>query len=209
MLKKIFDIDNPVMQGLSTAADLLVLNLLALLCCLPVVTAGAAWTALHAVVHKIVLREESYPYRMFISSFRENLKKGIRLGLIFLGAAFLIIMNYFAVLAVLPSFRFLPAAALLLLLAVGNYAFALTARFENTLTETLKNAVRLAVGCFPRTLGMVIFETVLYVCGIHFYTVGAPLLFLFGLSLPCYVCAVLYSPVFRQLEEKTVHEYKD
>lgn len=210
MLKNIFDMDNPVMQALSTAADLLVLNLLALLCCLPVVTAGAAWTALHDVVQKIVLREESYPYRMFIDSFRANLKKGSLLGMIFLTAACLIILNYFAALATLPSYyRFLPAAALLLLLAIGNYAFALMARFENTLTGTLKNAVRLAIGCFPRTLGMVAFETAVYVGGIHFYAVGVPLILLFGLSVPCYVCAVLYSPVFKQLEEKAAHEYQD
>ena len=85
---------------------------------------------------------------------------------------------------------------------IGNYAFALTARFENTLTETLKNAVRLAIGCFPRTLWMVVFETALYICSIHFYTIGVPILFLFGFSLPCYVCALLYSPVFKELEEK-------
>lgn len=201
MLKKFFDMDNPVMQALSTTADLLVLNMLALLCCLPVVTAGAAWTALHDVIHKIVLHEETYPYRMFIPSFRANLKKGIPLGLLFIGAACVIILNYYAASATLPPFRFLSAALLLLLLAIGNYAFALTARFENTLAETLKNAVRLAIGYFPRTLWMVVFETAVYVGCIHFFTIGVPLLFLFGLSLPCYVCAVLYSPVFKQLEE--------
>ena len=202
MLKKLFDMDNPVMQALSTAADLLVLNLLTLLCCLPVVTAGAAWTALHDVVYKIVQQEETYPYRMFFPAFKANLKKGIPLGLIFLGAACVIIMNYLAASVTLPPFRFVSAAVGLLVLAIGNYAFALTARFENTLTETLKNAVRLAIGCFPRTLWMVVFETALYICSIHFYTIGVPILFLFGFSLPCYVCALLYSPVFKELEEK-------
>ena len=194
--------ENPVMQALSIAADLLALNLLTLLCCLPVVTAGAAWAALHDVTHKIVLREETYPHRMFMPAFRANLKNGIPLGLLFLGAAGVVILNYLAASATLPPLRFLSAALLLLLLAIGNYAFALTARFENTLTETLKNAVRLAIGCFPRTLWMVVFETALYICSIHFYTIGVPILFLFGFSLPCYVCALLYSPVFKELEEK-------
>ena len=201
MLKKLFDLDNPVMQALSTAADLLVLNMLTLLCCLPVVTAGAAWTALHDVVHKIVLHEETYPSRMYFQSFRANLKKGIPLGLIFLVAALVIVMNFFAASVTLPPFRFLSAALGLLLLAVGNYAFALTARFENSLGETLKNAARLAVGFFPRTLGMVVFEMAVYIGCIHFYTFGIPVLFLFGFSVPCYVCALLYGSVFKQLEE--------
>ena len=201
MLKKLFDMDNPVMQALSTAADLLVLNLLTLLCCLPVVTAGAAWTALHDVVYKIVQQEETYPYRMFFPAFKANLKKGIPLGLIFLGAACVIIMNYLAASVTLPPFRFVSAAVGLLVLAIGNYAFALTARFENTLKETLKNAAKLAVGCFPRTLGMVVFEVAVYVGGIHFFAIGVPLLFLFGFSVPVYVCALLYRPVFEHLEE--------
>lgn len=201
MFKKLFDMDNPVMQALSTAADLLVLNMLTLLCCLPVVTAGAAWAALHDVTHKIVLHEETYPYRMYLPAFRANLKKGIPLGLIFLGAAVVVALNYLAASSTLPPFRFLSAAVGLLLLAIGNYAFALTARFENTVGGTLKNAARLAIGWFPRTLGMVVFETAVYLTAIHFYAIGVPLLFLFGFSIPCYVCALLYAPVFKQLEE--------
>ena len=39
--------ENPVMRALSTTADLIMLNLLTILCCLPVVTVGAALTALN------------------------------------------------------------------------------------------------------------------------------------------------------------------
>jgi uncharacterized membrane protein YesL len=201
MLKKIFDFENPFMQALSTAADLLILNLFTILCCLPVVTAGAAWAALNDVVYKMVKHEETYPYRMFFQAFRANLKKGIPLGLIFIGAAVLVYLNYLAASMTLPPFRYLSVAVGMLVLAIGNYAFALTARFENTVKGTLKNAWKLAIGWFPRTLGMVVFETVVFVAGIHFYSIGLPLLFLFGFSVPCYVCALLYAPVFKRLEE--------
>ena len=189
------------MQGLSVAADLLALNMLTLLCCLPVVTAGAAMTALHDVLQEIAAHTETYPVRMFFQAFKENFKKSIPLGLIFIGGAIVVILNYLAASVTMPPFRFLSAAVGLLLLAIGNYAFGLWARFENTLTGTLKNAVKLAIGWFPRTLGMVVFETALYVFCIHFYAVGIPILFLFGLSLPCYVCVTLYRPVFEQLEK--------
>ena len=201
MFKKFFDMENPVMQGLSVAADLLALNLLTLFLCIPVVTAGAAITALHDVLQLIAIREETYPVRMYRESFRKNLKKSIPLGLIFLGALIAVVLNYLAALATLPGFRFVSAAIGILVLAVGNYAFGLWARFENTLTETLKNAARLAAGCFPRTLGMVVFEVAFYATAIHFYAVGVPVLFLFGLSLPCYVCVLLYTPVFNRLKE--------
>ena len=202
MLKKFFDFDNPVMQSLSLAADLLALNLLTMFLCIPVVTAGAAITAMHDVLQKIAMHEETYPIRMYYDSFRENLKKSIPLGLLFLGAMIVVILNYLAALATLPSFRFVSAAIGVLVLAIGNYAFGLWARFENTRTGTLKNAARLAVGCFPRTLGMVVFEIAFYAAAIHFYAIGVPVLFLFGLTLPCYICVLLYLPVFKKLEEE-------
>ena len=46
---KFFDLDSSLMQGLNKVADLMFLNLLTLLCCVPVVTAGASFTALHYV----------------------------------------------------------------------------------------------------------------------------------------------------------------
>ena len=45
MWNRIFDMENPLMRTLGAICDLLVLNLLTLLCSLPVVTAGAAITA--------------------------------------------------------------------------------------------------------------------------------------------------------------------
>ena len=40
MWKNLFSMENPVMQALGVACDLLVLNVLAALCSLPLVTAG-------------------------------------------------------------------------------------------------------------------------------------------------------------------------
>ena len=55
--------ENPVMRALSTTADLIMLNLLTILCCLPVVTVGAALTALNTAAIKIVRGEETAPVK--------------------------------------------------------------------------------------------------------------------------------------------------
>lgn len=88
----------------------------------------------------------------------------------------------------------------MLLLAIGMYAFALLSRYENTVWGTLKNAVSLAIAFFPRTLGMVVFTLAFWLLALHFYQIGAPVLLLFGLSLPCYVGALLLKGVFEKLE---------
>ena len=56
---KLFNIDSPVMRFLGKVADLMILNLVTLLCCIPVVTIGASLTAMHYVLLKMVRNEES------------------------------------------------------------------------------------------------------------------------------------------------------
>ena len=66
---RIFDMDSPVMRFLGRLADLMILNLVTLLCCLPVVTIGASLTAMHYVLLKMVRNEESYIVRSFFKSY--------------------------------------------------------------------------------------------------------------------------------------------
>ena len=68
--------------------------------------------------------------------------------------------------------------------------------------NTLKNAVILAIGFFPRTLLMLMFTVGFWLACITFIRLMAPVLFLFGISLPCYVSCMLLGEVFRKLEDK-------
>lgn len=199
-MRKIFDMDNPFMKALSVAADLLALNLLAFLCCLPVITAGAGLTAMNDLIVHLVRREESYLVRPFFRSFRANFKQSTLLWLLFLAAGLLLYFDYHAAAVYAPPLRYPIAAIGVLLLAIGMYAFALLSRYENTVWGTLKNAVSLAIAFFPRTLGMVVFTLAFWLLALHFYQIGAPVLLLFGLSLPCYVGALLLKGVFEKLE---------
>ena len=201
MWRRIFDMENPVMQALGTVCDLLLLNVLAVLCCLPVVTAGASLTALNDVSLHLVRKEEENIARMFFRSFRSNLKKGSLLGLIFLAAALVFYVDYRAAAVYAPALRIPVAAAALIVAAVALYAFALLARYENTIGGTLKNAASLAVAFFPKTLGMLVFTVGLWTACLHFARYALPVLAMFGLSLPVYVCALLYDGVLRTLEE--------
>ena len=195
-----FDMDNPAMRTLSIVADLIVLNLLTIACCLPVVTAGASLTEVNATVIKLVRGEESSLVKDYFRAFRENLKKGSVMGLLFLLFFALLYVDNLAAQTYIPALRPAIAAMALLVLTLGQYAFALLARYENTLWGTMKNALLLAAGYFPKTLGMAVFAVALWLLAIQFLRYGAPILFLFGLSLPCYVTILLMQTVFHNLE---------
>ena len=201
MLKNVFDMENPVMRGLAAVFDLMLLNILALLAALPVVTAGASLTALHEVSQRLVRGEDVYVGRRFYRSFRENLKKGSVLGLVFLAAVLVIVVDYHLSKTMIPPLRFFFAAAALFLLALSFYAFALQARFENTIGQTLKNAAWMMVGYFPRTFAMLAFTLAFYLILFRAYRVGVPVLMMFGISLPVYISAYLYAPVFQKIEQ--------
>ena len=179
------------MSGLSIAADLLVLNLLALLCSLPVVTFGAAVAAMNDVCLQIARQEGSSVVRGYFRSFRKNFKGGLFLGLVFLATAVLLYFDYLAALTYVPPFRIVIAALAILALAVFEYAFALLSRDGGGLWSTLKNAAIQCVARFPRTLLMLMFTVGFWLACITFIRLLTPALVLFGLSLPCYVCCIL------------------
>lgn len=195
-----FDMENPVMRTLSVVADLILLNLLTLLCSLPLITIGAALTALNVTTIKIVRGEESALVKDYFRAFRENFKKGTGMGLLFLLIFAVLIADYLAAGSYIPILRPVILAIALLILMLGQYAFALLARYENTVRGTLKNAFLLAVGYFPRTVGMAVFAVALWLLAIQFLRYGAPILFLFGFSLPCYVTILLMQGIFAKLE---------
>lgn len=203
---RIFDMENPVMRALAAACDLLLLNLLTLLCCLPVLTAGAAITALNDMVIRMVRQEDEYIVRPYFRSFRDNLKQGTLLWLLVLLAAALLGFDYLAALSYLPMLRVGILAISLIVFAVVLYAFALLARYENSLRATLRNAAVLSVAYFPRTLGMLAATVLFWTLCLRFYQIGAPVLLLFGFALPAYFCALLLDGVFRKLDENAPEE---
>lgn len=201
-MKWFFDMENPVMRTLSTIADLIILNLLTVLCSLPIITAGTAIIALNTVSLRIIRNEDGSLMKDFFQAFTKNLKKGTQLWLLILACAVLLLADYWAARIYIPMLCPAIFAMGLILLTLALYAFALMARYENTLPGTLKNAVFLAIGFFPRTLTMVVFSLIFWLLSVQFIRYGAPILLMFGLSLPCYVCILLMDPIFIKLENK-------
>ena len=194
--------ENPVMSTLSVIADLMILNLLTIFFSLPIVTAGAAITAMNSVSIRILRNEDGSLLKDYFHAFSANLKKGIGLGLLILLCDVLLIADYLAAKAYISVLCPVICAMGVLVLILAIYAFALLARYENTLTGTLKNAATLAVGYFPRTLGMIVFSLTFWLLTIQYLRYGAPILLMFGLSLPCYVNVLLMNPILTKLETK-------
>lgn len=88
-----FSSEGPLIGFLQKIGTLIVLSVLFLLCSLPLVTMGAAASALYYAVAKSVRRERGYPTKEFFRAFQRNLKNGTVLTVIFGGLAALILYN--------------------------------------------------------------------------------------------------------------------
>lgn len=156
-MPKFFNPDSPLMRFLTKLADLMILNLLFLLSCIPVVTIGAAWTAMYYVTLKMVRDEEDSIVRGFFRAFRRNWKQATILWLMVLGLGAVMVLDIRFLNAMGDSAT---AAAMktaveilgVLGLMVLQYLFPGLARFEASTGNTLKNACLLAVGNLPKTL---------------------------------------------------------
>ena len=208
----IFEEDSPFIRLLNRIADLLILNLLTLLLCLPVVTAGAALTAMHYVLLKLVRDEEGYIAQSYFRSFKRNFLQATALWVIF-GALWALMISTLAMVlqgnANYPIW--LPSAILLtalLLWTVMIYSFALLSRYDNSVFHTLFNAVSLTFGELLRSFEMLVITLVPAVLFLR-PSVFIPFLVLFGFSVPGYACAMIYDPVFRKIERRMESEQEE
>lgn len=201
----IFEEGSPFQRFLNKVADLLILNLIILVMCVPIITIGAALTAMHYVLLKMVRGEEGYIVKSFFRSFKREFGQATILWILFVALGALMASNMVLVLEGtghypiwLPS-SILVAAVLELIIMI--YTFALLSRFDNSVYHTLLNAVTLTFSELPRSLAMAVI-TLTPAIAFLTTTVLLPLLVLFGLSVPGYACAMVYDPIFRKIEKQ-------
>ena len=155
---KFFNYDSPFWSFMSRVADLVILNLLWLLFCLPVFTIGASTAAMYRVTLNLVRGEGGGVVRSFWASFRLNFKQGVLLFLILLLPTLLVIVEVEIYLSGVVAqsiwmgvvFCF-PA---LLVSLVSAYIYPLLAQFDNTIKNTIKNACLLSIGNLPYSVVM-------------------------------------------------------
>ncbi len=150
--------DNVVVRALSKLGDMICLNVMWLVCCIPVVTIGASTTALYTVMLKLVKNEEGYVFRGFLKAFKTNFKQSTIIWLIVLALGIVWTVD-FRVAGLMPGMAGIVMSAIFLalgfiLLSVLLYIFPLTARYENGIKATFKNALILTVARLPYTLAM-------------------------------------------------------
>lgn len=158
-MSKLISQDSKLVETLSHICDLMLLNVIYVITCIPIITIGAATTALYTVSFRFGTDRENGIIRPFFQSFRDNFKQATVFWML------LLVVGADIALAVYLSYpqhgylhyAFIPGIIVLVVIfLVGGYAFPLISQFYNRNKEVLRNAFLLGIGFWPRSLCIVL-----------------------------------------------------
>lgn len=207
-MKGLFNYDNGLFRGMEKLGNLFFLNLLTIICCIPIFTIGTSFTALYYVCMKMTKDEETYIAKDFFRSFRQNFRQATIIWMIFLILGLMLVTDYRLVSLNREVF---PAADvfIVLIMACGviytitlAYVFPVLAKFYNTVKQTIKNAVIMGIRHFPYTLAIVFIDVAfILITAVGLIRNGrsflAPLYICLGFSVPAYANAYLFERIFK------------
>ena len=203
-MNRLFSMDNKFFVFMGKVADLCLLNLVCLICCIPIVTAGASLTALYYVTLKMVRNEEAYIFRSFFKSFRQNFKQATIIHLIMVAAAVLLSLDTTIVKAmgepVSSVMSVIFAVFTMIYVMILLYLYPILAKFYNSVKNTFTNAILMAIRHLPYTVIMLIISAlpvlIFFVPSFQAQMTLILLFLLFGFAVVAYCNSYFFVKVF-------------
>lgn len=203
-MRNILSHDGPLMSFITKITYSAYLNILWLLCCLPIVTIGASTTALFYVTLKIAKNEEGNLTRSFFHSFKENFKQSTIIWLILLTIGIILALDGYVFYHMRFENIFWTVGTAVFLVALVAYAivlmyiFPLLARFDNTTKAMFKNSIMLGMRFLLCTAIMAVIYFVMIFIIINVFT---PII-IFSEGLCALLCSYLLSNILLLCEKK-------
>ena len=151
----LFNINSGFFKFINRLLDVLFINLLWIICSLPIVTIGASTCAAFSITLKMVDDEEGYIGKTFFKAFKQNFKQGTLMWLITAPCIYILYLLWQMVIKsedinaiVIIGVILLTAIAI----SINLYSYPLIARYENSLKKIIKNSFGICVQFFIKTL---------------------------------------------------------
>lgn len=193
--------------------DLIALNLVMLVFCIPVFTIGTSITAMHYVLLKILRDELSGGViRNFWNSFKSNFKQATRIWLIYLPVGALILWD---LLMFHKGLLTLPTVLKYLLIVLGvlwmislNWSLILQSRYVNPIKATIRNSL---LFCLFHPLDTLLINAVLCIPFVLIILLPqlTPVVLFCGFGLSGMLGAGIYSRIFTWHESELSKEIEN
>ncbi|MCR5737127.1 MAG: YesL family protein [Eubacterium sp.] len=204
-----FRYDSKFWSVVGVIGDIIMINILYLLSCIPVITIGAATSALYSVMRKQAKKETGYMVRDYLKAMKENFKKSTVIWLIFLVLFGLIYGDLIIVKGTMNDSKAQSMAlgfflvSFLLALAICIYALVLQSGYENTVKNTLKNATILMLAQLPWT-AVILLVTLSPALALLVFPKGTGVILVGMFACWFSVAALINSYIFNRIFEKMI-----
>ena len=196
--KKLLSPDGNIMYFLTKAGQVIILNVIWLLSCIPIVTIGTATTSFYYAMMKNIRRNRSYPVVEYLASFKRTLGKGSIFTII--AGIWLFLLYHLQTVALSVGSEtglFLNKVYLALMVvtaAILLYLFPVLSRFTMSMSAMVKLAFVMAVRYIGYTVIMLAGSVALV--WIWFYYLPMPAIF-FLPGAWCYICTFMIEKALR------------
>lgn len=203
-MNQLLNPENPVLEFINKIVYCVYLNILWLVCSLPIVTIGASTTALFYVTLKMAKNEEGNITRAFFHSFKDNFKQGTIIWMILLVLGIILGIDGYVLYHMRFENAFWTICSAFFIVALAAYAivvmyiFPLLSRFDNTITAMFKNSIMLGMRFLYCTVLMAVIYFVMAFIIIRIFTPAV----IFGEGLCAFLCSYLLSNILLMCQEK-------
>ena len=207
LIKAAFDTDNFLMRFCEKVLDIVTVNLLFVVSCLPIVTIGVAKISLYQTIFEVKRSRRIPVFKIYIRAFKQNLKLGLQLGLLELGIFLISVVDLSLFWGQTSlGFQFIKAICLgilifLTLVMLASYPIA--ARYDLTWKEVLQKGLLLVsfnfVWFFLMLAIILLIMMLLYLSGFTLVLGGSAFL-LFGFGLLAFCQAGLMEKLFAKYQ---------
>lgn len=153
----LFRYDNKFFEVLGKITDIVILNLLCIIACLPIITIGASITATYSVAMQMVKDKEPYIVKEFIKRFKGNFKTSTIAGIIMLIIGGVLLFDFYISKLVLNEsiskvLQLVFTMISIIYIFTLTYVFPMISKFENTIKNIMINSTLIAIQNLPYTL---------------------------------------------------------
>ena len=207
LIKAAFDTDNFLMRFCEKVLDIVTVNLLFVVSCLPIVTIGVAKISHYQTIFEVKSSRRVPVFKTYIRAFKQNLKLGLQLGLLELGIFLISVVDLSLFWGQTGlGFQLIKAICLgilifLTLVMLASYPIA--ARYDLTWKEVLQKGLLLVsfnfVWFFLMLAIILLIIMLLYLSGFTLVLGGSAFL-LFGFGLLAFCQAGLMEKLFAKYQ---------
>lgn len=208
MIKNLSDPQSKVYKVVNTTLELLVLNFLFLLTCIPIVTIGSGALALARMTMKQVNNQLTHPVVTFFKELKHNFLKGFIIH-VWLSLLCILLFTAIRLLPLLPTIQFYFIGIGCMIACIGfivliDGIFHYTARYEDTIFNSFLVILKVAGLKWKDTLITVLsWSTAIFFIWIDFFwfRLFSFTLFIIGFALVSYISTKRTIKKFKEYEE--------